>query len=255
MRPIFYNDGTRWDDPNARWGFMLEPGDEGYVAPSTTSVPIKQTHKHKHTKAMDIIPQSYANLKAWLAKQIETLTAALAATIGMTEAERTAYLAAVNSILTPLTAIVDLMEELEEKTAAFPDILDAFLPIIRTAIKRAKTSAGCTADIQTSLDWVASGPNNDPENSRPNINVDAQRGRVKISGNKPGFEAVNIYRRIKGEVQWKLVAVRKRKFPYFDESPLAVANTPEVREYMAIGVINDEEIGQPSEIKEVVYAG
>ena len=33
------------------------------------------------------------------------------------------------------------------------------------------------------------------------------------------------------------------------------ADTPEVREYMAIGVVNDEEIGEMSEIKEVVYAG
>jgi hypothetical protein len=31
--------------------------------------------------------------------------------------------------------------------------------------------------------------------------------------------------------------------------------SPEVREYMTVGVIKDEEIGQPSEIKEVVYAG
>ena len=52
-----------------------------------------------------------------------------------------------------------------------------------------------------------------------------------------------------------LLDVRKRKFPYFDESPLAVPNTPEVREYMAIGVVADEEVGQMSEIKEVVYAG
>ncbi len=76
-----------------------------------------------------------------------------------------------------------------------------------------------------------------------------------VSGTKPGFDAVNIYRRIKGQVQWQLVAVRKRRFPYFDESDLAVAGQPEVREYMAIGVVNDEEIGQMSEIKEVVYAG
>ena len=68
-------------------------------------------------------------------------------------------------------------------------------------------------------------------------------------------DAVNIYRRIKGQVQWQLIAVRKRRFPFFDESDLAVPNTPEVREYMAIGVVNDEEIGQMSEIKEVVYAG
>jgi hypothetical protein len=47
---------------------------------------------------------------------------------------------------------------------------------------------------------------------------------------------------------------RKRKFPYA-EPPLTVPNTPEVREYMAIGAINDEEAGEMSEIKEVVYAG
>ena len=78
---------------------------------------------------------------------------------------------------------------------------------------------------------------------------------MKIAGKKPGFDAVNIYSRKKGDVQWKLIAVRKRKFPYFDESPLAVATTPEVREYMAIGTVADEETGVPSEIKEVVYAG
>ena len=85
--------------------------------------------------------------------------------------------------------------------------------------------------------------------------MEAQRGRVKIEGRKPGFEAVNLYFRKKGDVQWKLIAVRKRKFPYFDEQPLTTPGTPEVREYMAIGVIKDEEVGQPSEIKEVVYAG
>ena len=95
----------------------------------------------------------------------------------------------------------------------------------------------------------------DPAHSRPTIDAEAQCGRIKITGKKPGFDSVSIYSRKKGDVQWKLIAVRKRKFPYYDETPLAVPNTPEVREYMAIGVVKDEEIGEPSEIKEVVYAG
>ncbi len=78
---------------------------------------------------------------------------------------------------------------------------------------------------------------------------------VKIEGRKRGFDAVNIHSRKKGEVRWKLITVRKRKFRYYDESPLAVANTPEVREYVAHGVVDDEEVGAPSEIKEVVFAG
>jgi hypothetical protein len=41
---------------------------------------------------------------------------------------------------------------------------------------------------------------------------------------------------------------RRSKFPFDDDSPLAVAGTPEVREYRALGVVADEEIGQPSDM-------
>lgn len=36
MRPVFWNDGTRWSDPNFRWGspsFVLEEGDPGWTPP------------------------------------------------------------------------------------------------------------------------------------------------------------------------------------------------------------------------------
>jgi hypothetical protein len=59
----------------------------------------------------------------------------------------------------------------------------------------------------------------------------------------------------KGDSQWRLIAVRRYNCPFCDEAALAVPGTPEVREYMAIGIVNDEEVGQQSEIKEVVYAG
>ena len=50
----------------------------------------------------------------------------------------------------------------------------------------------------------------------------------------------------------------RREMNRGDESladvPAKSTHTPEVREFMAIGVITDEEVGQPSEIKEVLYA-
>ena len=258
MRPIKYGDGTRYGDKNARWGspfsYVLQPGDPGYVADGPISPPTI-THKHTHTMTADYVPQSYPNLNTWCVRQDTELTAPLATTIGMTAGERAAFLAAVDTVKTAVAPIVDLMQQLDELTANFPVILDAQMPIIRAAIKRAKTSPGCTPAIQTQLDWIGAAHTQHPGTSRPTIDAEAQRGRVKISGKKPGFEATNIYSRKKGDVSWKLIAVRKRKFPYYDESPLAVPNTPEVREYMAIGVIADEEIGEMSEIKEVVYAG
>jgi hypothetical protein len=203
----------------------------------------------------DYVPQSYPNLNTWCAKQVEELTTQLATAIGMTAEERASFLAAVTTIKNGVAPIVDLMEQLDQLTANFQMILDAQLPIVRAGVKRAKTSTGCTPSIQTQLDWVGTAQHQNPATSRPTIEAEVQRGRVKITGKKPGFDSVNIYSKKKGELEWKLIAVRKRKFPYYDESTLAVPNTPEFREYMAIGVVNDEEIGETSEIKEVVYAG
>mgnify|MGYP003704433309 CR=1 FL=1 len=134
-------------------------------------------------------------------------------------------------------------------------ILEQQLPTVRAVIKKTKADPLCTPSVVTQMEWEAQGGTFNPDTARPMIEVEAQRGRVKITGKKPGFDAVNIYFRKKGDVQWKLIAPNRLRFPFYDESALAVANTPEVREYMAIGVIADEEIGQPSEIKEVVYAG
>ncbi len=203
----------------------------------------------------DYVPLSYRNLLTWLTKQETEVTPALATTIGMPADDRTAFLAAIAAIKAKATLIVDAMDTLEELTAGFPAILEQHLPVVRAEIKRDKTRPACTLEIQTQLDWIGPVQNVDPAHARPSITIEAQRGRVVVNGKKPGFDAVNIYSRKKGDVQWKLIAVRKRRFPYYDESPLAVADTPEVREYMAIGVVKDEEIGQMSEIKEVVYAG
>jgi hypothetical protein len=55
----------------------------------------------------------------------------------------------------------------QQKPADFPLILEAQLPLIRAAVKRAKTSTACTPAIQWQLDWVGDAQNNDPESSPP----------------------------------------------------------------------------------------
>jgi hypothetical protein len=260
MRPVRWGDGTRWGDPNVHWGspsYRLEPGDPGYVsAPNfPPPPPLFQTHTHTKTMNTDYIPQSEENLKDWLDRQVEKFTAQRAGEVGATEAERASFLAAVNTILGVLGPVVQKQQELDELRANLALVEKEQLPILRAMIKRFRTSSGCTPAVEVEQEWAGTSHDFDASTARPTITAKAMRGRVKITGKKPGFEAYNLYWRKKGGVEWKLMAIRKRKFPYFDETPLAVADTPEVREYMAIGVIDDEETGQPSEIKEVVYAG
>jgi hypothetical protein len=51
MKPIRWNDGSRWNDPNLRWGnpsYRLEPGDPGYI-PTTPPRTTMNTRKFKGT--------------------------------------------------------------------------------------------------------------------------------------------------------------------------------------------------------------
>ena len=48
---------------------------------------------------------------------------------------------------------------------------------------------------------------------------------------------------------------KRKKFPFDDQTPLKTSGVPEVREYTAQGVIGDDEVGQPSDIVSVTFAG
>lgn len=67
MRPIFWDDGTRMDDPNARWGnpsYVLEPGDEGYVNTGLPPGYGEPVSTHKRSKTMNETPDNPKVLRA-----------------------------------------------------------------------------------------------------------------------------------------------------------------------------------------------
>ena len=204
--------------------------------------------------ASDMIPQSVKNLETWLKLQLAEV-ADHSSACGATQAETIEFLGHVNGILPLASSIVTVMEQLDQLTSDLEPLKGTHIPGIRKYIKRCKTAPGCTPSIIEALDWKGDTGEIDPETSRPNINLTALTGKIRIDGNKPGFEAVNGYWRRKGDMAWKPLVIRKRKFPIYDENPLLAAGVPEIREYMFRGVVDDEEIGVPSEIKEIVFVG
>lgn len=82
MRTIRWDDGTRWNDPNARWSdpsYVLEPGDSGYVntSPATGANPDK-----KGNRTMNETPENQRVLLA-VAKKIRAGAATLQDVIGL----------------------------------------------------------------------------------------------------------------------------------------------------------------------------
>jgi len=66
MKPIRYGDGTRYGDPNTRWGnpsIRLEPGDPGYVPPIS---PIHPAKKGARMKRNTYYPPRTADQIVWL---------------------------------------------------------------------------------------------------------------------------------------------------------------------------------------------
>lgn len=87
MRPLLWNDGTRWGDPNAYWSdtgsFVLEPGDPGYVLPPPDpSLPKTKTKTKTHTMSSNATPVSRIILSA-LAHNIHAGQVAIGGTVGL----------------------------------------------------------------------------------------------------------------------------------------------------------------------------
>lgn len=125
---------------------------------------------------------------------------------------------------------------------------------LRALIKVIKASAGYSDAVGSDFKIVGEEEVFDASTYKPIIKAKVMPGRVVIEFVKSKLNGVNIYVRLKGQTTWTKLAYDSFS-PYEDNRPLAVANTPEHREYMAIGVILDEEVTLQSDIVEAVYGG
>jgi hypothetical protein len=91
----------------------------------------------------------------------------------------------------------------------------------------------------------------------PSVKAKAKVGMVEVRFSKKNVEGANIYSHPVGSTDmnvWVKLGFDGHP-PFYDKRPLAVAGQPEKRQYQLRGVLNDEEIGQWSNMVEVVFAG
>ena len=93
----------------------------------------------------------------------------------------------------------------------------------------------------------------DPGTIKPSLDVESKLGRNEIMAKKRGARSLNVYVRLKGEASFRLLSARRVRFPINDDTPPAIPGKPEEREYQAIALIGDEEVGQPSDIASAVF--
>jgi hypothetical protein len=195
----------------------------------------------------EFIPRSDPQLCLWLENYSKRI-AVYGARFGLTPEE----IAAQQRWCAELTeAIKTDDQKLKEWRAAVKVTREAkksSLAAVRAMIERIKHLPGWTPSIGQAMGVVKKAPPPTPMDAvKPKLQVVTEAGQAKLKFTRRPLDGINVYMRRKGETQWRLVA-RATRSPFTDPTALLVPNTSEIREYRAMGVRKDQEVGQPSDV-------
>ena len=123
-----------------------------------------------------------------------------------------------------------------------------------SCLSNVKTSGGYNIGIGEVLEILTDSATFNPLTYKPVITrITSFGGHNELMTKKRGVTSMNVYWRRKGEETWRLLAAKRVKFPVQDDNAPATPGQAEVREYRVIGVLGDQEVGQPSDIAEATW--
>ena len=149
--------------------------------------------------------------------------------------------------------VLDKQNDLDAASGKLAHTKDTELPEIRRDTNNLKTTRGFTDGDARILGVTSPADNFDPNTFKPDLSAQSKRGAVTLTGKKLGADSLNLYFRLKGAGTFNILATKRTRFPFDDDTPPAVAGQPEEREYQAFGVIGDDEIGVPSDIVSAIF--
>ena len=202
----------------------------------------------------DFIPAADDAKIVWLTNLRDTIDT-YSATLGISAGRVTQIKAWCNDLIDEINATNTAKQAWLAVAATKATQETVSLGGLRGEIALWKPNPGMTPTIEAALKIVGTTSGFNPNTYKAEITkVEVIAGHVQIKFKKGQTDGVNLYSRLKGQSAWKFVT-RDTNSPYDDYTALAVAGTPEVREYQAYGVLNDQQIGQPSDIVSVTFGG
>ena len=202
----------------------------------------------------DFIPDSFKNLHDWSANYATQLPA-IATRINWPATSQTALTAVLNGLSTKTQAILDAQKAVDEAVGQLRAAEAAAFAQIREATKNLRSTPGFTEGDAKTLGVYVTPETFNPTTYQPTLTATSRHGYVELAAKKLGVDSLNLYWRPAGTTAWLLLAAKRVRFPFHDETPPPAGQTMQAREYMAMGVIADEEIGMPSNIASAVYQG
>lgn len=200
----------------------------------------------------DYIPDSAQGFVNWTTNYLAEIDA-IATRIGWPTAQVTALKTRLTSLKEAAQAVLDKQNDLEAATGQFDQLKLIEVPEVRTDTKNLKSTRGFNEGDGRTLQVLTTTGEFDPDTYKPPLAASSKPNRVELIAKKNGADSINLYSRIKGQAAFKLLAAKRVRFPFEDTTPPVTAGQPEEREYQAIAVLGDDEIGLPSDIVSAIF--
>ena len=199
------------------------------------------------------MPKSFVNLQSWLTNLKNGVTTD-GPNLGQSPGQVTTDTNLIDSILKPVTVAIDAQTAEREASGAARSTIAANRQALRDMINRYKNSVGWNDGMEAGWQVGVTTPDYDMSTLSPRIKARAVPGRIEITGRKPGFDSVNIQMRMDGAADWTTIGTKINHFPFFDTTAPQAAGKPETREYRALGMLGDAQVGQPSDIVTAIWS-
>lgn len=234
--------------------------DEGHHLDSAPNVPgqiattVLPTKRKPGTKTMDYIPRLRPARYLWW-KTIRDTIETEGPKVGLTVAEITAIKATATDQCAKMEAADAADNAAKGAKTSEKEATRVNQLAIRAAVRNIKTRAAYPGSgVEGTLGLKGAESTFDPSTFKTVLTLTVLGNQVKVDFTKGECDCVAVYARLRGTLGWTKLGLDSES-PYYDTRPLASPGTPEVREYMARGVINDEEIGIESDIVSVAFGG
>jgi hypothetical protein len=141
----------------------------------------------------------------------------------------------------------DMSAQAKQATADKNDSRNKIVNLIRAEARRIKARSTYNDGQGAQLGIVGARDSHDLSNSHPELSgTDHTDGVVSLNFSKYNSDGVNIYSKRENDVDWVLLN-RANISPFMDVRPLLQIGKPELRDYCAIYVLKDKEIGHYSD--------
>ena len=195
----------------------------------------------------DFVPRTDNDFLVWH-DQFKLAAPGVGVALGLTPAELTAITGDNTALHTKFSAAANAEATAQQATGERRDARRSAEQRARLLARRMKLSPTYTAAQGSALGIEGPEDTTDLSTAKPTLSArDLAHCVIELSFNKSKSDGVNLYGQRGTEPGFTFLA-RDTESPYVDNRPLLVAGQPEVRQYHAVYVLADVEVGLPSDV-------